>query len=51
MKWEAKAITHHKQKRIAVWFPKTAEAIPSKQGLSQETLPAHLQNLDSNYIF
>lgn len=27
MKWEAKAIIHHKEKRIAVWFPKSAEAI------------------------
>jgi integrase/recombinase XerD len=27
MKWEAKAIIHDKQKRIAVWFPKNADAI------------------------
>jgi integrase/recombinase XerD len=27
MKWEAKAIVHKKEKRIAVWFPKEALAI------------------------
>ena len=27
MKWEAKAIIHHKEKRIAVWFPKDVAAI------------------------
>ena len=27
MKWEAKAIIHHKKKRIAVWFPKDVAAI------------------------
>jgi integrase/recombinase XerD len=27
MKWEARAIIHHKEKRIAVWFPKDVAAI------------------------